>query len=37
MVVVVRLLGSMGKFPDVITNEELEAAEKRHLVLARRH
>jgi len=32
-----RLLGSMGKFPDMITNEELEAAEKRHLVRARRH
>jgi Arc/MetJ family transcription regulator len=31
-----RLLGSMGKFPDMITNEELEASEKRHLVRARR-
>lgn len=31
-----RLLGSMGKFPKMITNEELEAPEKRHLARARR-
>lgn len=31
-----RLLGSIGKFPNMITNEELEAPEKRHLPRARR-
>lgn len=31
-----RLMGSMGKFPHMITNEELEAPEKRHLSRARR-
>jgi Arc/MetJ family transcription regulator len=31
-----RLMSSMGKFPNMITNERLEAAEKRHLPRARR-
>jgi Arc/MetJ family transcription regulator len=31
-----RLMSSMGKFPNMITNEQLEAAEKRHLPRARR-
>ena len=31
-----RLMGSIGKFPNMITNEELEAPEKRHLARARR-
>jgi len=31
-----RLVGSLGKFPKIVTNEELEAPEKRHLVRARR-
>ncbi len=31
-----RLLGSIGRLPDVITNAELEAPEKRHLNRARR-
>lgn len=31
-----RLMGSIGKFPNMITNDELEAAEKRHLNRARR-
>lgn len=31
-----RLLGSFGKFPNMITNAELEAPEKRHLARARR-
>jgi hypothetical protein len=31
-----RLLGSIGKFPNMVTNEELEAPEKRHLARARR-
>jgi hypothetical protein len=28
---VARIMAAMGKFPDMITNEELEAPEKRHL------
>jgi hypothetical protein len=31
-----RLLGSIGKFPKMMTNEKLEAPEKRHLARARR-
>jgi Arc/MetJ family transcription regulator len=31
-----RLMGSMGKFPNMITNDKLEAAEKRRLNRARR-
>ena len=31
-----RLMGSIGKFPQMVTNEELEASEKRHLNRARR-
>lgn len=31
-----RLIGSMGQFPQMISNEELEAPEKRHLTRARR-
>ena len=31
-----RLMGSIGKFPKMVTNEELEAPEKRHLTRARR-
>jgi len=31
-----RLLGSIGKFPTMITKAELEAPEKRHLTRARR-
>ncbi|HTO04509.1 MAG TPA: type II toxin-antitoxin system VapB family antitoxin, partial [Opitutus sp.] len=31
-----RLMGSIGKFPKMVTNEELEAPEKRHLKRARR-
>ncbi len=31
-----RLMGSIGKFPKMVTNEELEAPEKRHLARARR-
>ena len=31
-----RLMGSIGKFPKMMTNEELEAPEKRHLTRARR-
>ncbi|HUG09694.1 MAG TPA: type II toxin-antitoxin system VapB family antitoxin [Opitutaceae bacterium] len=31
-----RLMSSMGKFPNMITNDELEAAEKRRLNRARR-
>jgi len=31
-----RLMASMGKFPNMMTNEELEAPEKRHLNRARR-
>jgi len=30
-----RLLGSIGKFPAMMTNAELEAPEKRHLTRAR--
>lgn len=31
-----RIMASMGKFPNMITNEELETAEKRHLKRATR-
>ncbi len=31
-----RIMASMGKFPDAVTNEELEAPEKRHLKRATR-
>jgi hypothetical protein len=31
-----RLMGSIGEFPNMITNEELEAPGKRHLARARR-
>ena len=31
-----RIMASMGKFPKMITNEELEAPEKRHLKRAPR-
>jgi Arc/MetJ family transcription regulator len=31
-----RLMSSIGKFPKMVTNEELEAAERRHLNRARR-
>ena len=31
-----RIMASMGKFPNMITNEELEAPEKRHYERARR-
>lgn len=31
-----RLMSSIGKFPNMITNDELEAAEKRRLNRARR-
>ena len=31
-----RLMASMGKFPNMMTNEKLEAPEKRHLARARR-
>ena len=37
MKAVERLIGSVGKFPQMITNEELEAPEKRHVTHARRH
>lgn len=30
-----RLMGSIGKFPKMVTNEELEAPEKRNLLRAR--
>ena len=30
-----RLIGSIGKFPKMVTNEELESPEKRHLDRAR--
>ena len=33
---VARIMASMGKFPNMITNEELEAPEKRHYERARR-
>ena len=31
-----RIMSSMGRFPNMITNEELEAPEKRHYERARR-
>lgn len=31
-----RIMNSMGKFPGMVTNEELEAPEKRHLKRAAR-
>ena len=31
-----RIMSSMGKFPNLMTNEELEAPEKRHYERARR-
>lgn len=31
-----RIIASMGKFPDVVPNEDLEAPEKRHLKRATR-
>lgn len=31
-----RIMSSMGKFPNIMTNEEIEAPEKRHYERARR-
>lgn len=31
-----RIMASMGKFPNIMTNEELEAPEKRHYERTRR-